>query len=304
MKKIISLLAALLFTGSIAFASSIQDPITSVSGNAATATALAADPANCGAGQAAGGINASGTAEGCLTPVTAEADTLATVTARGALTTVSSLFQNAVAAEFGKDVAGGTTNVPGAVKIWSDGDNAYSVTLQAGTVVVESWTMTLPLVHGASGQFLQTDGTGITTWATETDPAITAGDYLTRTGVDIDLDAEIYTKVASVCIAEPADTMDALVQMTFPTAVTITAVACSTDTGTADIQFDERAVATPNTAGTDVLSNALQCDNNAASTTAFANATIAADVPLSMDIDAVASTPTKLRIYVKYTIDE
>ena len=37
-------------------------------GNAATATALAANPANCGGGQAAAGVAADGTAEGCFTP--------------------------------------------------------------------------------------------------------------------------------------------------------------------------------------------------------------------------------------------
>jgi hypothetical protein len=40
----------------------------SVAGNASTATALAADPANCSAGQAPLGITASGAVEGCFTP--------------------------------------------------------------------------------------------------------------------------------------------------------------------------------------------------------------------------------------------
>lgn len=40
----------------------------STSGNAATATALAANGANCGGGQAAAGVDASGAAEGCFTP--------------------------------------------------------------------------------------------------------------------------------------------------------------------------------------------------------------------------------------------
>jgi len=39
-----------------------------LTGNASTATALAADPADCSANQAANGINASGTATGCLSP--------------------------------------------------------------------------------------------------------------------------------------------------------------------------------------------------------------------------------------------
>jgi hypothetical protein len=42
--------------------------IGALTGNASTASALAADPANCASSGLAGGINASGTAEGCVTP--------------------------------------------------------------------------------------------------------------------------------------------------------------------------------------------------------------------------------------------
>ena len=79
---------------------------------------------------------------------------------------------------------------------------------------------------------------------------------------------------------------------------------CSTDTGTATLQFDERAEATPNTGGTDVMTSTLVCDSNSQSTAAFDNATIAADVPLNLDIDAVASTPGIVRGHVCYDIDE
>jgi hypothetical protein len=48
--------------------SSILALKTTVSGNAGTATALAADPANCAAGQVAVGVNASGVAECTATP--------------------------------------------------------------------------------------------------------------------------------------------------------------------------------------------------------------------------------------------
>lgn len=51
-------------TGDVA-ATSFTGPL---AGNATTATALAADPGDCTPGQAATGINASGTATGCFTP--------------------------------------------------------------------------------------------------------------------------------------------------------------------------------------------------------------------------------------------
>ena len=101
------------------------------------------------------------------TYLTAEADTLSTVTGRGATTATSSLFQNALAVELGKDVAGGTPNIPGAMKLWSGSDDAYAITVNSpSSGFSESWTMTLPAVHGSASQFLQTDGTGVTTWAT------------------------------------------------------------------------------------------------------------------------------------------
>lgn len=69
------------------------------------------------------------------------------------------------------------------------------------------------------------------------------------------------------------------------------------------IQLDERVLTTPNTAGTDVMTAQLVCDNNNQQTTTFTNAAIAADALLSLDVDAVASTPTQGRIHVTYTID-
>jgi hypothetical protein len=107
----------------------------------------------------------------------------------------------------------------------------------------------------------------------------------------------------SFVLESPVAADDALLQHKFSQAVTIQRVSCSTDTGTVTIQFDERAEATPNTAGTDVMTSTLVCDNNTEATTAFSNAGIAADVPLNLDIDAVASSPGVVRIHIDYQID-
>lgn len=133
----------------------------------------------------------------------------------------------------------------------------------------------------------------------------TAGRSLTAAGTTIDADSELYTRTKSATILEPSDTgMDGLVQMVFPSAVTLTRVWCSTDVGTVTIQFDERAEATPNSAGTDVMTSALVCDTDTQATTAFDNAGIASRVPMSMDIDAVATAPKILRVHVEYTLDD
>ena len=90
----------------------------------------------------------------------------------------------------------------------------------------------------------------------------------------------------------------------FPLAVTITRVACSVKAATsATIQLDERAAATPDTAGTNVLTASLVCDTNQEATTSFANASIAAQVPVALLISAVSGTPDTLRVYVEYTVD-
>lgn len=46
------------------------------------------------------------------------------------------------------------------------GDASHRVTLQAPSLSA-NWTLTLPTNDGDSGQFLQTNGSGVTTWATE-----------------------------------------------------------------------------------------------------------------------------------------
>lgn len=133
---------------------------------------------------------------------------------------------------------------------------------------------------------------------------LTGGRNLTVTAGDIAVDAEIYTDTKDFSVPDPVVGDDQLVQPTFATAVTITRIWCSTDVGTVTIQFDERAEATPNTAGIDVMTTALVCDSDTQATTSFANATIAAEVPMNFDIDAVATSPTVVRVHVKYTIDD
>jgi len=80
----------------------------------------------------------------------AEADTLATVTARGATSALSLTLTGATPLALGEDVAGGTSNVPGYLKLWSNGDNAFAATLTAGTMTAAGdWTWFTALPAGA-----------------------------------------------------------------------------------------------------------------------------------------------------------
>jgi len=134
-----------------------------------------------------------------------------------------------------------------------------------------------------------------------------AGNHLTLTAgspdtLDVDVELEEFT--ITFGLESPVDTDDALVQHKFSHIVTILRVSCSTDVGTVTIQLDERAEATPNSVGTDVMTSTLVCDTNTEATTVFTNAGIAADVPLNLDIEAVASSPGVVRIHVDYSIDD
>ena len=104
-------------------------------------------------------------------------------------------------------------------------------------------------------------------------------------------------------IPSPTTSNSNQVQIYWPAAVTIQRIACSTDTGTASINFDERAESTPNTAGTNTLSSALSCTTTTGTTTSFSDSTIAADVPYNLQITATSGTPGVVRIHVKAQVN-
>lgn len=246
-------------------------------GAATTATALAANGANCAAGSAAGGVDASGAAESCLDPiVSSEIDTFAELDAIVADQTLVHSGSNIATAT--ALAANGANCSAGNYPLGVDASGA-SESCTADDDVPES---------GDFGAGADLESTG----------AISAGAVTTAK-----VEAELKTNTISWAIADPATADSGNIQNLFQYAVTITEVNCSTDTGTMTIQLDERVLTTPNTAGTDVMTAQLVCDNNNQQTTTFTNAAIAADALLSLDVDAVASTPTQGRIHVTYTID-
>lgn len=245
--------------------------------NIATATALFANGANCNAGEYPLGVDASGAVESC-TDATTEIDS-AILTHTGDDDAHHALVTLAGTPDYitivGQTITRGTVDV-------SDDTN-----LAVGGTLLNLTGDTLSVNEG-----------------TLTDTKYCT--YASGSGIVCNSDADSLTGatfIKSAILYNPTTAESGLVQLYFPHAVTITEVVCSTDTGTATIQFDERAEATPNSGGTDVLTSALVCDSDSQSTTGFDNAGIAADVPLNLDIDAVASTPTKLRIHVYYDKD-
>jgi hypothetical protein len=135
-------------------------------------------------------------------------------------------------------------------------------------------------------------------------PALT-GDVTTSAGaVATTLATKHKTQIKSLTLFDPVTGDSGRIQVYFPAAVTITRVACSVKAATsATINLEERAEATPDTAGTAVLTSNLACDTNSEVSTTFSNAGIAARVPLALTITAVSGTPDTLRVHIEYTID-
>jgi len=136
------------------------------------------------------------------------------------------------------------------------------------------------------------------------DTNLAAGRSLTLTGDSVAADAELYTESFSIILSAATTTDSGKAQHIPNTAITITEVECSTDTGTVTIQLDERTATTPNTGGTDVMTSALVCDDNQQTTSSFTNAGIAAGAVINLDIDAISAGTPATRIHVHYTIDD
>lgn len=141
--------------------------------------------------------------------------------------------------------------------------------------------------------------------------ATVGGRSLTVTANVLDADAELYTSTKSLTILSPTTADTNKVQWQPPLAITFTRVSCSTDTGTVSIILDKRTESTPNTAGTNMLSSALVCDNNSQTSCAsgcdvntLTSNTMTTRQLANLQITATASSPTLVRVHVEYTIDD
>ena len=168
---------------------------------------------------------------------------------------------------------------------------------------LESLNGTLDVASGGTGT-----GSTLTGLMRGSATAMTAAELsgaVTTSGSNATVLATKYlTWMKDVTIDAPVTGDSNKVQWYFGQAITITRVACSVGAATSiTIQFDERAEATPNTAGTNVLTATLDCTTTSGTTTSFTNATIAARVPLNLQITAVTGTPGSARIHIEYTVD-
>lgn len=133
--------------------------------NAATATALAADPANCSAGSTAGGVTAAGVAESCLDPiVSTEIDT------SSELDTIVTDNTGSGALVFGTSPDLTTPTLGGATGIRLTGSSGILTIAGIGNTNNENLTLNFESVSNAVGI---SSGTAVT--------ALTFGNTLIRT---------------------------------------------------------------------------------------------------------------------------
>lgn len=123
------------------------------------------------------------------------------------------------------------------------------------------------------------------------DSVTTAGDYLTRTANDFDLDAEAVTETRCIYIEDPTADDDLKSIWYAKNAFTISSLWCESDqTATVMLQVDDGTPA-------DVDSVDLTCDSTPPEDTSLdGDATMAAGDRLDLDAVSVASTPTWVSI--------
>lgn len=145
-------------------------------------------------------------------------------------------------------------------------------------------------------------------WDFSDETNATGGRSVTLSDDAIVADAELYTWEKSFAITGMNEGWDQYVQISVPSAVTISEINCSTDANTASVTFYYNAPTTPNTNGKGVLRTALPegivCDTDEQVETTFNDAFVTAGSLISMDILSMATTPSVLRVHMKGSYDD
>ncbi|HZP34164.1 MAG TPA: hypothetical protein VFB23_12465 [Candidatus Acidoferrales bacterium] len=85
--------------------------------------------------------------------------------------------------------------------------------------------------------------------------------------------------------------------------LTLTRISCSTDSGTAAINLEVRSEASPNAAGTQILSTPLSCSPSTASTTSFSASSVPGSSPVALIVSSTSGAPIVVRVHAEYQLN-
>lgn len=222
----------------------------------------------------------------------------------GAYTTRATFSDSGALTMSGNIVAGGTLQAKSGTSYWGTFNTSAITTNRQWNAPDADGTLLIDSTAGSCTNQVVTavNANAAPTCATvgASDVAISSPSSGQLSGVSsANLAAANKTIEKSIVIFSPATSDTNMVQLYFGQAVTLTRLACSTDTGTADINFDTRSESTPNTAGTNVLASNLSCTTTTGTTTSFSSAAVSADSPLNLQIASISGTPGVVRIHIR-----
>lgn len=270
--------------------------------NAGTATALAANPAPCTAGQFVSDIAANGTLT-CGTPAGGGSGD---VTAAAAFANDNRLIRSDGTAK-GVQASGVTLDDSGNMTIPGNLTVTGTVDIGSGT----PWNLTgitddvAPGAPGSANQFVAyVDRTSGVLKIHRNGQGSSETYMTTATAVaDSQINVKYRTYTCTFNVAEPVAADSGKYKCQIPVAATITYIACHTDTGSvATVNINKRASATPGTSGTNAMSSSLTCSSTP-STGTITSASVTARDWLTLTNGSPASSPTVLTVSVEYTVN-
>lgn len=136
-------------------------------------------------------------------------------------------------------------------------------------------------------------------------PVTLSGDATVSSAGVVALNGKLKLWSQDITLFDPVMGDSGRIKFRLPFAGTVTSLACNVDAvaTSVTINLDARAIATPNTAGTAVLTSGLACDSASAETTTITQAKLAAGVPVALTISGVTGTPATVNVTINGTID-
>lgn len=191
-------------------------------------------------------------------------------------------------------------------------NSAYYLRLTVPTTLDLSFTLTLPdTLPATTNSVLAFDLTGASTWmqSAYVGVSVFSSSWNGKTDTVVTQD-QVYdvvnplrTQSVNFTVVDTVKTGGETVwAWKVPYNLTITEIASFTNANTVTFNIEQRAQATPNTAGTDCMSADQVADNDQQETTSFADATVPADTWLVCVVTS-AGDVSLFSVTIRFTID-